>query len=113
VLDRPACSASSRESSGLTPAAVRPGLLSLGISLLGVTRVPKVRPAYAEIVGAYKVACSRRQQRQLLRRPRSARRRASVPTRPGAHLLDVGLTWKTMVDVVRRRAGVDRSPAEG
>jgi hypothetical protein len=89
---------------GLTPEQpFAQGLLSLGISLLGVTAPPSSQP-YAEIVGAYKVACSSDNNASVLQVTSVGGAPTPHPSPDatwGLHLLDVGLTWKTMVDVVK------------
>jgi Protein of unknown function (DUF3089) len=89
---------------GITPEQpFAQGLLSAGISLLGVT-VPKSSQPFAEIMNSYKVQCSSADSANVLQA--TAIGGAPVPHPSptpgwGLHLLDVGLSWGTMVKVVK------------
>jgi Protein of unknown function (DUF3089) len=88
---------------GITPEQpFAQGLLSAGISLLGVT-VPKSSQPFAEIVNSYKVRCSSANNANVLEATAVGGAPTPHPSPDptwGLHLLDVGLTWGTMVKVV-------------
>ena len=88
---------------GITPEQpFAAGLLSAGISLLGVT-VPKSSQPFAEIVDGYKTQCSSADGANVLQATAVGGAPTPHPSPDptwGLHLLDVGLTWGTMVKVV-------------
>ncbi len=88
---------------GITPEQpFAAGLLSAGISLLGVT-VPKSSQPFAEIVDSYKTQCSSADGANVLQATAVGGAPTPHPSPDptwGLHLLDVGLTWGTMVKVV-------------